>query len=117
LNWQVYIIRCSDDTLYTGITTDIERRVRQHADGSGAKYFRGRQPKQLLFLEEGHDRSSASKRELCIKAMKRAEKQQLVQSATFTSQAALGRAGLTEDMEGAAAMPVDKSVGKLLAGC
>jgi putative endonuclease len=78
LNWHVYIILCSDDTLYTGITTDIERRMRQHADGSGAKYFRGRQPKQLLYLEGGHDRSSASKRELSIKGLKRPEKQLLV---------------------------------------
>jgi len=77
MNWHVYIILCSDETLYTGITTDIERRMRQHAAGSGAKYFRGRQPKQLLYLEEGHDRSSASKRELAIKGMKRPEKQQL----------------------------------------
>jgi len=80
LKWQVYVILCTDDTLYTGITTDIERRMRQHADGSGAKYFRGRLPKQLLYLEGGHDRSSASKRELSIKGMKRQEKKLLVTS-------------------------------------
>jgi len=80
MNWQVYIILCSDDTLYTGITTDIERRMRQHADGRGAKYFRGRRPKMLLYLEGGHDRSSASKRELSIKGMRRTEKQLLVGS-------------------------------------
>ena len=78
MNWQVYILLCSDDTLYTGITTDIERRMHQHGSGCGAKYFRGRQPKQLLYLEGGHDRSSASKRELSIKGMKRPEKQLLV---------------------------------------
>jgi putative endonuclease len=78
VNWQVYVILCSDDTLYTGITTDIERRLRQHAEGRGAKYFRGRQPKQLVYLEGGHDRSSASKRELFIKGMKRAEKKLLL---------------------------------------
>jgi putative endonuclease len=77
LNWHVYIILCSDETLYTGITTDIARRIGQHAAGSGAKYFRGRQPKQLFYLEEGHDRSSASKRELAIKGMTRPEKQLL----------------------------------------
>jgi putative endonuclease len=76
----VYIILCSDDTLYTGITTDIERRMKQHATGRGAKYFRGRQPKELLYLESGHDRSGASKRELLIKAMKRSDKQQLASS-------------------------------------
>lgn len=80
MNWQVYIILCTDDTLYTGITTDIERRLRQHANGRGAKYFRGRLPKMLLYLEGGHDRSSASKRELSIKGMRRPEKQLLVGS-------------------------------------
>lgn len=80
MNWQVYIILCSDETLYTGITTDIERRMREHASGRGAKYFRGREPKELLYLEGGHDRSTASKRELSIKGMKRAEKQELIAS-------------------------------------
>ena len=84
VNWQVYIILCSDETLYTGITTDIERRMRQHADGKGAKYFRGRQPKQLLYLEGGHDRSSASKRELAIKGLKRKEKQLLLCSTSIS---------------------------------
>ncbi len=81
MNWQVYIILCSDGTLYTGITTDIARRLRQHASGTGAKYFRGRRPKEVLFLEGGHDRSRASKRELHIKGLSRAGKQALVQSA------------------------------------
>jgi len=80
MNWHVYIILCSDDTLYTGITTDIRRRMREHASGCGAKYFRGRKPKELLYLEGGHDRSTASKRELSIKNMKRADKQLLVES-------------------------------------
>jgi len=85
LNWHVYIILCSDDTLYTGITTDIERRMRQHATGSGAKYFRGRRPKALLYLESGHDRSAATKREMSIKGMSRADKQALVKSAATTA--------------------------------
>jgi putative endonuclease len=80
LNWHVYIILCSDGTLYTGITTDIGRRIRQHATGHGAKYFRGRQPKELLYLESGYDRSEASKREHSIKAMKRADKYLLANS-------------------------------------
>ncbi|GAM10358.1 hypothetical protein OR1_02647 [Geobacter sp. OR-1] len=78
MNWQVYIIECSDDTLYTGITTDVERRFRQHEEGRGAKYFRGRNPLKVIFLEGGHDRSSASRRELQIKTMNRAEKHMLV---------------------------------------
>jgi putative endonuclease len=80
LNWHVYIILCSDGTLYTGITTDIRRRMRQHSNGTGAKYFRGRRPKQLLYLEGGHDRSSAGKREIAIKKMKRSEKELLIRS-------------------------------------
>ena len=74
MNWQVYIILCSDHSLYTGITTDIERRFRQHAAGCGAKYFRGRQPLQVVYLEHSHSRSSATSREAQIKGMSRSEK-------------------------------------------
>lgn len=74
VNWQVYIILCSDSSLYTGITTDPARRLRQHATGRGAKYFRGRRPEQLLYLETGHTRSSAGRREAEIKRLTRAGK-------------------------------------------
>jgi len=77
-NWKVYIILCSDDSLYTGITTDIERRFNQHTHGSGAKYFRGRVPQRVIYLETGHDRSSASRREAEIKKLPRKEKLQLI---------------------------------------
>jgi putative endonuclease len=80
MNWQIYIILCSDNSLYTGITTDIERRLRQHESGRGAKYFRGRQPTELVYLENGHSRSSASKREAEIKRMTRTDKCLLVSS-------------------------------------
>ena len=80
MNWQIYIILCSDNSLYTGITTDIERRLRQHESGRGAKYFRGRQPMELVYLENSHSRSSASKREAEIKRMTRADKCLLVSS-------------------------------------
>jgi putative endonuclease len=80
VTWLVYIIRCSDDSLYTGITTDMTRRFNQHAHGQGAKYFRCRQPKQLIFIEIGHDRSSATKRELFIKKLSRLKKLQLINS-------------------------------------
>lgn len=76
--WQVYIILCSDSSLYTGVTTDVERRFRQHAEGRGAKYFRGRRPLQVVYLENGHSRSSAASREVTIKRMKRADKALLV---------------------------------------
>jgi len=78
LNWCVYVIRCSDGSLYTGITTDIARRFQQHAAGTGAKYFRGRSPEQVVYLEYQHTRSTASTRERQIKAMSRAEKDRLV---------------------------------------
>jgi putative endonuclease len=80
MNWQVYIILCSDDSLYTGITNDVTRRFNQHGDKQGAKYFHGRQPKQLVYVETGHDRSSASKRECVIKKLPRLEKLQLLAS-------------------------------------
>ncbi|MBC7961492.1 MAG: GIY-YIG nuclease family protein [Steroidobacteraceae bacterium] len=77
-SWKVYMILCSDNSLYTGITTDIERRFLQHAGGRGAKYFRGRRPLQVVYLENGHSRSSATQREGRIKAMSRADKALLV---------------------------------------
>ncbi|GMQ87716.1 MAG: hypothetical protein BMS9Abin08_0922 [Gammaproteobacteria bacterium] len=80
MNWQVYMILCSDNSLYTGISNDVERRIVQHADQRGAKYFRGRRPEQLVYLESGHDRSTASQREAVIKKLRRIEKQRLIQS-------------------------------------
>jgi len=74
------MILCSDDSLYTGISNDVERRIMQHASQRGAKYFRGRQPEQLVYLESGHDRSSASQREAAIKKLRRPNKERLIQS-------------------------------------
>lgn len=74
------MIRCSDATLYTGITNNLERRWRQHAGRQGAKYFRGRRPVQVVYLEPVHDRSSASRREAMIKKLQRAEKERLIRS-------------------------------------
>lgn len=77
--WLVYMILASDNSLYTGITTDIQRRWRQHCGLSGgARFFRGRRPVRLVYLEQGHDRSSASKREAVIKKMTRSAKQALL---------------------------------------
>ncbi len=80
MNWQVYIIVCTDNSLYTGITTDIERRFREHAGVQGAKYFRGRTPDKVVYLEGGHSRSTASKREAAIKKLLRADKLWLIAS-------------------------------------
>lgn len=80
MSWQVYMILCSDNSLYTGISNDVERRMLQHAGQRGAKYFRGRQPEQLVYLESGHDRSTASQREAAIKKLRRIDKDRLIQS-------------------------------------
>ena len=78
MNWKVYVILCSDDSLYTGITTDLQRRFDQHASGQGAKYFRGRRPLEVVYQEGGHTRSSASRREREIKGMERPAKLSLI---------------------------------------
>ena len=80
MNWQVYIILCTDNSLYTGITTDVVRRFRQHAGSKGAKYFRGRRPGEVVYLEGRHTRSTASKREADIKKLLRADKLRLIAS-------------------------------------
>ena len=82
-DWSVYMIRASDHSLYTGISTDVERRFTQHQSGTGAKYFHsGRRPEQVVFREAGHDRSSASRREAAIKKLPRSEKLQLAECST-----------------------------------
>jgi putative endonuclease len=80
--WHVYMILCADDSLYTGITTDLERRFQQHVAGCGAKYFRSRQPLRVVYLESGHTRSTAGSRELQIKRLPRADKCALIASYT-----------------------------------
>jgi putative endonuclease len=80
MNWQVYIILCKDNSLYTGITTDVQRRFAQHLAGTGAKYFRGHSPLRLVYLEDGHNRSSASRREDEIKRFRSEDKRRLSES-------------------------------------
>jgi putative endonuclease len=80
MDWQVYIILCSDDSLYTGISNDIQRRLSAHAARRGAKYFRARVPRRIVYLETGHTRSSASRREAAIKRLRRADKVRLIAS-------------------------------------
>ncbi|MGB0239043.1 MAG: GIY-YIG nuclease family protein [Cycloclasticus sp.] len=80
MSWFVYIIEASDNSLYTGITTDLQRRFDQHASGQGAKYFKGRQPVKFVYTENAETRSSASIRELAIKKLTRAQKQQLIEA-------------------------------------
>lgn len=75
--WTVYILRCKDDTLYTGITDDLPHRVAAHNAGKGAKYTRGRGPVVLVYQEEAPDKSTALKREHAIKQLTRTEKLKL----------------------------------------
>jgi len=72
--WFVYIVECSDKTYYTGVTTDVLRRIRQHSSGKGAKYTRSRRPVKLLYCFQVSSRSLALKEEYSIKKMKRQEK-------------------------------------------
>ncbi|AFU97989.1 GIY-YIG nuclease family protein [Simiduia agarivorans] len=76
--WTVYIIEASDGRLYTGITTDPDRRLAQHKQGKGAKFFRGRTPKAMRYTESQPDHSSALKREMTIKRLTRSQKLALI---------------------------------------
>jgi len=79
MSYFIYILKCSDETLYTGITTDIKRRVDEHNNSvKGAKYTKLRRPVKLVYSEESEDRSSASKREYAIKKLTRKEKLELI---------------------------------------
>jgi putative endonuclease len=77
MSWMVYVVRCKDGSLYTGVTTDPERRLAEHNRGSGAAYTRSRLPVALIYLEVAADRSHALQREHAIKRMSRAEKEAL----------------------------------------
>lgn len=79
--WIVYMVQCSDNTLYTGITTDLDRRLAEHNGATkGARYTRSRQPVTLVYSEYQPDRSAASAREYQIRTLPRAAKQALIRS-------------------------------------
>lgn len=81
-DWFVYMLRCADNSLYTGITTDVERRIMEHnAKKSVTRYTRARQPVEMVYQEQVETRSDAGKREAQIKKLKKVEKEALV--ATF----------------------------------
>ena len=77
-DWYVYILKCKDDSYYTGITKNLEKRIADHVSGNGAKYTRGRAPLKLIHTEIFENRSSASKREFEIKKLSRIEKELLI---------------------------------------
>lgn len=76
--WYVYILECEDGTLYTGVTTDIARRLEEHKNGEGAKYTRSRGAKRIVYTETCESRSSASRREAEIKKLPRSKKLALI---------------------------------------
>lgn len=77
MDWVVYILKCADETLYTGITNDLEQRLGKHEDGTGAKYTKGRGPFDVIYTEVHPNRSAASRREIAIKKLSKAEKLEL----------------------------------------
>ncbi len=79
MSWFVYMLRCGDGTLYTGITDDVEKRLAAHRAGKGAKYTRGRGPLELVYTEEQPDKSAALRREIAIKRLTRQEKVKLLE--------------------------------------
>ena len=85
-SWFVYLLRCADGSLYTGITNDLPRRLEQHNAGAASRYTRSRLPAVLVYQEAQASRSHALKRELAIKALSRKEKESLIRAAGPTAQ-------------------------------
>lgn len=79
--WFVYMVRCSDGTLYTGVTTDVVRRVAEHNGSKAAKYTRARQPVTLAYSEPVPSRVAATRREVVLKALSRGMKEKLINDA------------------------------------
>ena len=94
--WYVYVAKCKDSTFYTGITTNIERRFKQHNGllAGGARYTSARRPVELVYCEQAPDRAAASKREYQVRKLPRPQKQQLVQR--YITEAENGQAKTTE---------------------
>jgi putative endonuclease len=80
--WQVYLLRCRDGSLYAGITVDLERRLGAHQTGRGAAYTRSRRPVELVYTEPARDHSAALRREAALKRLPRAQKLELVMTAS-----------------------------------
>ncbi len=84
-NWLVYILLCADSSLYTGITTNLNQRLKAHLAGKASKYTRSRLPVKIIWTESNHTESSAKKREATIKKLSRHEKQKIIVGQKFTS--------------------------------
>lgn len=85
MSWQVYILQCSDGSLYTGITNNLELRVKTHNSGRGAKYTKNRLPVRLVYKEYTKDKSQSLRRELEIKKLSRLAKKELINSINLSA--------------------------------
>ena len=79
MNYYTYIVRCADDTFYTGFTNDVKKRIAMHNAGKGAKYTKGRLPVSLVYFEEHYNKHDALSREWHIKSMTRFQKEELIE--------------------------------------
>lgn len=86
-----YILKCKDDTYYTGYTNDLQKRLKAHNEGKGAKYTRGRGPVELVYYEEFEEKVPAMHREWEIKHMTRTEKEKMVKNFIFACQDEVSR--------------------------
>jgi putative endonuclease len=80
-DWHVYMLRCADQSLYTGVTKDLQARLTQHNRGKASRYTRARLPVEIVYAEPAADHGTALRRELQIKKLARAEKEQLIVTA------------------------------------
>jgi predicted GIY-YIG superfamily endonuclease len=85
MSWVVYMLKCHDGSIYTGVTNDLEKRLLAHNEGVGAKYTKCRRPVLVMYQEEALNRGLAQKREAAIKKLKRAEKLELILRAKLTN--------------------------------
>jgi putative endonuclease len=82
MKWFVYILKCRDNSLYTGITNDPQKRFKEHVSGKGGRYTRSHRPVKIVYLERSSNRSKALKREAQIKRMKRSDKMALIKTSS-----------------------------------
>jgi putative endonuclease len=83
--WYIYILKCSDNSFYTGITTDLEERIKRHNSGDGARYTRTRKPVRLIYSEGVSSKSEAKRREIEIKSFSKENKERLIKGRGFPS--------------------------------
>ena len=81
--WYLYIVRCSDGSFYTGITTDLEERIKRHNTGDGAKYTRARRPVRLIYAKKIDSKSEAKRKEIEVKSLSRENKERLIKRGSF----------------------------------